>query len=128
MKTGLSGLSEVMANLNSQVQGIEGRTMTGLYSAGLLIQKESNKRAPKDTGNLRASSFVRPVDRAVLVGYTANYAAAVHEMTSPSSGIPRTSGSGKGTYWEVGEPKYLENAIRENMDAILDKIAARAKV
>lgn len=128
MKSKLSGLSEVINNLNTQVQNIEGRTMTGLYSAGLLIQKESNKRAPKDTGNLRESSFVRNVFNGVVIGYTAKYAAAVHEMPGKLKGEPRRSGSWKGTYWEVGEPKYLENAVRENTQAIIDRIVRRAKV
>lgn len=128
MKAKLSGLSEVMSNLNAQVNAIEGRTMTGLYSAGLFVQKESNRRAPKDTGNLRESSFVRNVFNGVVVGYTANYAAAVHEAPGTLKGEERKSGSKKGTYWEVGEPKFLENAVRENTQEIIDRIVRRAKV
>ena len=54
----VEGLERVLSNLNEEVRGIKFRTKKGMISAGFLIQRESQKRTPVDTSNLRASAFV----------------------------------------------------------------------
>lgn len=53
-----SGLEKVFNNLNKEINKIEGRTLEGLLYATFLIKRESLKRTPIKTGNLRGSCFV----------------------------------------------------------------------
>jgi len=80
----------------------------GLKRAGLLVQRESMKEVPVDTGNLRGSSFCRNVGGAgfsadVGVGYTASYAVFVHENMDAAHG-------------EAFNKKYAEEIARETMN------------
>jgi len=59
--TKIKGFDEVMHNLNTEIQKIEGRTMEGLIRAAATIRKDMDKTPPLipvDTGNMRASWFV----------------------------------------------------------------------
>lgn len=124
----VEGLDEVLKNLNREVAGIEDRGMDGLMAAGLYVQGEAQKLAPVDTGNLRASAYTRKAGEAVEIGFTAAYAIFVHEnLQQKLKGEPRRSGTKKGTYWESGEPKFLEKPLRET-DKILGIIQSYAKV
>ena len=103
-----------------------------LTQAAEWVKDESNDLAPVDTGNLKStaySSMVGPTE--VEVGYTAEYAAAVHEMVGQKlkgqpranfgktrSGVSFGGGSGKGTYWETGEPKFLEKTIKRTSEIL----------
>lgn len=55
----------------------------GLKRAGLLIQRESMKIVPVETGHLKAGAFTRAegkgMQTVVMVGYVADYAIYVHE-------------------------------------------------
>lgn len=133
----VEGLEAVLDNLNSQIAGIEDRTLAGLWDAGLQIQRlaQQELRASVVTGNLRASAYTRrsgqfvrlddnKLDRTqalpdpsgpvagdgVEIGFTAVYARVRHEDM------------------EGRAPKFLEAPILRNQKAILDIIAARAKV
>lgn len=137
----LKGLEEVASNLNKALNTIKGKTLKGLMKSANLIESKSNEKAPIDQGNLVGTSYA--VQTSILsaeVGYTAEYAAAVHEMPMKLKGQPRKDfgktragklfggGSGNGTYWEVGENKYLEKAVKENTDKIVKIILQEAKV
>lgn len=139
----MKGLDDVMENLAAATLDIEGKTMQGAYSAGLFIQRESQKRAPVDTGNLKGSAYTRrtPSGNSVEVGYTAAYAASVHEMVGQKlkgearadfgttrAGQGFGGGTGKGRYWDSGQPKFLQSAIQDNFDKILDIIRSKAKI
>lgn len=152
----IEGMDRVMKSLNKEIKGIVGKTRGGLLAAGFIIEKEAAKRAPKDTANLVASRYTmgagRPfkytdhskLDRSqkhimpasmpewqnsVQIGFTAAYALFVHENREQKlKGQPRTSGSGKGTYWETGEPGFLTNALREKQNEVVRQIIVRAKV
>lgn len=134
--SGLEGLQEVLSNLEKEVAKIEGRSMEGLFDAGLQIQRAAQQelRASVVTGNLRASAYTRKtgqfvrlddsqMDRSqsapdpsgaipdgVEVGFTANYAAKVHENMEGRS------------------PKFLEGPLRRNQQDIIKIIQRRAKV
>lgn len=106
------------------------KSIDALMQVGHFVKDESNALAPVDTGMLRNSAYVEMEDdRTVQVGYTAEYAAAVHEMTTQKlKGKPRADfgvtregvgfggGTGRGTYWETGEPKFLEKAIKKTSE------------
>lgn len=127
----LSGLDQVLTRMNLEINGIKERGFDGLLEAGLKIEAASNRRAPRDLGNLVGSSYARKAqDRSlsVEVGYTALYAAAVHEnLEMALKGQPRASG--RGVYWgPKGESKFLEKTVRENEKAIVDIVRKRASV
>ena len=115
----VTGLDNVLKNLNTEIRAIENRTGDGLLAAALFVQGESQEDTPQRKGVLVNSAF-SDVDRDNLVarvGYTAKYAPYVHEM--PSSFNYTKPGTG---------PKFLEKAIKNNIKTILDIIQRRAKV
>jgi len=57
----IKGVRNVMMRINSEIEQIKGRTMTGLIKAAALIHNETEHgavRVPVDLGNLRHSWFV----------------------------------------------------------------------
>lgn len=148
----LKGLDNVLKNLNKEVLGIRDRTRKGLRAVGLFIQDESMEMAPSDFGVLRKSAFSNvSVSGSMItarIGYTAKYAAAVHEFPMTLKGKPRAhfgktgtqsafgptqivafgGGSEKGTYWDNGENKFLEKPVKNNMKKIPEIIQKRAKI
>lgn len=140
----VKGLDTLLKNLNKEIQKIEGNTRKGLSKAGLFIKAEAQERAPVDYGVLRNSAFsqISPVTfkgyPVVTVGFTAKYAAWVHEMPMTLKGKPRAhfgktregasfgGGSGKGVYWQGGENKFLEKAVKWNVKEILNIIKTEA--
>lgn len=127
----LKGLDSVIKNLNKEISNIEGDIFDGLKAAGLFIEGEAVELAPAEFGVLRNSSFSQAERRTngsvVKVGFTAEYAAFVHEMPMKNKGKPR-GGVRKGAYWSNGENKFLEKAVKRNMNKILKIIAIRAKI
>lgn len=124
----LRGIETAVQKLQATFRATGEAIELGLYAGGLIIEKDSLRRTPKDTGHLRNSIYTNAVGkRKVEVGYTAEYAAAVHENLSPSHGIPR-GGNKRGTFWDVGEPKFLEKAAHEKeqeaLQAVQDAITA----
>jgi hypothetical protein len=131
MSGSVTGLDEILSNLNQQIAGIEGATMAGLYEAGLKIEAASNARAPSEYGNLRGSSYTRRDlggSLSVEIGYTAEYAAYVHEnLEMKLQGEHRPSGLG--VYWgPQGENKFLEKTLRLNEQNIVNIIRHHAHV
>lgn len=127
----LSGFDDVLNRINLEINGIKNRGFDGLLEAGLKIEAASNRRAPRDLGNLVGSSYARKAQDGSLsveVGYGASYAAAVHEnLEMKLKGEPRASG--RGVYWgPKGESKFLEKTVRENEKAIVEIVRKRASV
>jgi len=167
----ITGLENVVANLNREMSIIEGACLRGLVVAGLEIRRDAQKLTPVVTGNLRNSVYVaspaqveaganpdfkdgdKPGLAAQLaaehtasiasgvaacssatkpevhVRYSAYYAPWVHE--NPRAG--KTGGvspSGRkyreGTYSVVGQWKFLQSAIENNMAKLLSIIATFA--
>ena len=110
----VQGLDEVLKNLNREIKEIEGATLSGLWDAGLQIQRVSQSRTPVDTGNLKGSAYTRRTsDDGVEIGYTANYAIYVHENMEAAH--------------TNGQAKFLESALRDNQRNIIKIIERRAK-
>jgi hypothetical protein len=117
--TDMVGLDEVLRNLNREIKGLEDRTQVGLLKAGFFVEAEATKNAPLFTGNLRGSAYTRNVgimeggQGGVEVGFEAEYALWVHEIDND---------------YRNGEWKYLQRAIDENADIIIDIIREEASV
>lgn len=159
----ITGLAEASRELSRQIAAIEGRSREGLLQAGLFIEAEAVDMAPVDTGTLRGSAFTdvtapgaTPI--AVRVGFTAEYAAYVHEMERKSDVGPRQDRSTaatvgprreprgynfvgprkprrkggtarKHTPWAPGTgPKFLQRAVSENVAEILGIVARAATI
>lgn len=110
--------SDIMRNLSEALAQIENATGEGLEEAGLFVQAESQEIVPQDQGFLINTAFTRKTapDR-VVIGYTADYAAFVHEM--PETFNYSKPGTG---------PKYLEKAAKNNVRQIVDIVRRRAAV
>lgn len=127
----LKGLSEVNRNLNAKLKRVRGKSLEGLFDAGLIVQKAAQKKVPVEYGNLRASAYTRKSQgnpNSVVVGFEAEYAFKVHEDLEPTlKGKPRPSGLGD--YWgPSGEPRFLARAIDENLDTIVKVVKRKARV
>lgn len=93
------------------------RAAAGLKTAGLVLQHDSQRKVPVDTGNLKASAFTRSTgigwDAEVTVGYTAAYALFVHEAVGMKlKGQKRPT---KGKFWDPqgrAQAKFLEEPAR----------------
>jgi hypothetical protein len=162
--TRLTGMSEVMSGLQREIEQIEGVTHKGLLRAALLIRRHAQELTPVVTGNLRDSCYVwtswagvkaggqrtsatmatqqhaleyregRPV---VVVGYSAVYAASVHENpragktggVSPSGRQYQRTKTGRPT-WSTrpqGQWKFLEQAVQGNKNEIIRIIQQEAR-
>lgn len=94
-------------------RGVTAALITGQAYAGLLT--------PIDTSFLINSQFrsikVQSGRVLGLVGYTASYAAAVHDRKTKSSGVKRPNGNG--FFWDPsGEPQFLSKGFDDNRAAI----------
>ncbi len=128
----VTGIDQVLKNLNAAIEDIQGRTTAGILEAGLLVQARAMQRVPVEYGFLRASAFTQKINGLLItgsaeVGFHSAYALYVHEnLEQKLKGEPRKSGLG--VYWGPhGEPKFLESALRDSYDDILKIIAKRAR-
>jgi len=125
----LRGIDVVERNLNKEIRAIEGRTMKGLLEAAAFVRADMDKTPPLipvDTGDLRSSWFVVPSKmirfKAVMMGFSANYAVFVHEMLDEIYEKKinwKRKGSG---------PKFFEASLKRNTLKILAIIRKNAKI
>ena len=116
----------VTGNLRSSAYTISGGGVVSAGSGGSFKGKQASKANEQHQtgigeGTTRAQSTTQPYAE---VGFTALYAVFVHE--NPRAGkTAGTSPQGKPykRASEVGEWKFLENAIRDNYDEILRLVA-----
>ena len=155
-RTKVTGLQNVMKNLNREIAKLGKTTMAGLIKGGILIIRDTEKTAPLtpvDLGNLRASrymvtglgsnkepspqfkgddvgklksdhssvvgkSLAKTAGKSLVVlGFSANYAAAVEENKDPKKW--NRPGSGRA---------FLQSSINRNKAKILAVIATSAKI
>jgi hypothetical protein len=111
---------QVAAQLRRHLEAARKAAERALYEGGSIIMTEAKKRAPLDVGTLRNSGYVTLPKREgdevfVEVGFggaAKAYAVKQHEELS--------------YHHEVGEAKYLENAINAKEQEIRDRIARLA--
>lgn len=130
------GVDQVRRNMAEAFQKIAGpmteRTLTEVMIIG---GSGAALLTPVDTSNLINSQYRRIEAGANglqgRVGYTANYAAAVHGMRGKLKGQPRADfgstsegvafggGTGVGNYWDPdAEPEFLRKGFEQNLGAI----------
>lgn len=114
----LKGLAEAKKQTREELQLAREAVAGALYVAGNVVMTEAKRRAPLDTGVLRASGYVtlpeageKPKVEVGFGGAAAAYALVQHERTELKH--------------EVGEAKYLENAI--NATDVQGIIAAESR-
>lgn len=96
---------------------LERAVQAGLKEAGEALLKESNSRAPEDSGELKAAGFVAVDDLAVQVGYD-------HPKGYPYILRQHEDMDAKHS---VGGPKFLESAERETRADLADILARHIK-
>ena len=113
----ITGMDQVLANLNKEIRKIENRSKAGIMESLLVVKGDALPITPIKTGNLRGSNYVitfdTPKGPAGEIGYTANYAPFVHEIIKN---------------YTVGAWKFLERALKMNYAKILEIIRRRAHV
>ena len=108
----IKNLKEFIQKLEKASNRILSRAERGLVEAGQFLQGKSMEIVPVQTGYLRASAFTRKVSQGhVIVGYTALYAAYVHENPNAAHGqafnikhAERISRANQRLYFSEGEP------------------------
>lgn len=133
----VTGVKEVLLNMKFREKMLEDGMVRGLKKAGLHLQRESQKKAPVEFGNLKASAYTRAEGRgwktSVLVGYTAAYALHVHEAVGMVlRGQPRTpSPPHQGRYWDPqgqAQAKFLEEPAKTEIPKMRKIIVDEAKI
>lgn len=130
----IKGMEQFKKNLNRHRSDAARGFHVGLKKGGLLLQAESMKMVPVDTGNLKASAFTRASGTGfrtnVRVGYTAAYAVYVHEAPMKLQGQRRKGKQAKGAYWDPqgrASNKFLERPYREKRKEILNEVGSEMK-
>lgn len=76
MPTEITGLDEVVANLNEALKKIESGSLSGLVDAGIMVLDDTEMvipLTPVDTGNLRNSRFLVSSDGITHFGESASF-------------------------------------------------------
>ena len=132
----IKGMAQLRRNVRRQLTlAIPSHAERAMHIATSIIGGYATLMTPVDTSNLINSQYriVKNEGRRVVaaIGYTARYAAAVHEMSGKLKGQPRADfgvtragvafggGTGRGNYWDPsGEPQFLSKAGDENLAEI----------
>ena len=128
----VQGIARVRRNIAATMEDIAGRRT---HAAVFAILSQGGQVAgtltPVDTSNLVNSQYLPRINRAAgkttgTVGYTAEYAAAVHDAPGILAGLPRPGN--RGNYWDPGaEPRFLEKGfdiVRPQIPSILRRAYA----
>lgn len=115
------GLEQTRRNLKRLTDRISG-SMTEKALTEVLIIGEGYAASltPMDSGNLLQSMYreVKPVGKGfrARLGFTANYAAAVHAMPGTLKGQPRDPNDpSRGDFWDPdAEPEFLTKAFERD--------------
>jgi hypothetical protein len=119
IKAKMTGLKEAQQAIKAAKVSVQQATAAAMYVAGNVVMTEAKQRAPIDLGILRASGYVTlpkagssPVVEVGFGGAAEQYALIQHERTEFRH--------------EVGEAKYLENAINAtDIKGIIEEEIAR---
>jgi hypothetical protein len=141
----VTGVTVVRKNMAMFTKDLSVQFAIGLRKAGLLLQYISQKHyCPVHQGHLKASAFTRSTgsgfSMGVIVGYTAKYAAYVHEDLDKRHGrvfneyyakqIAEAHTSAQKRYYfnrgATQQAKFLEKPARENQKELLAVIMGQA--
>lgn len=90
---------------------VEAAVEVALARAGAVLLRRSNDKSPTLSGEMDETGFVEVEGMEAAVGYTSEFVRKQHEHT----------------YYrhpQGDEPKFLERALDENSEALLETIAA----
>lgn len=121
------------------------RTERALTGAASILEVASANITPIDTSTLINSQYMivdkGPKGWQARVGYTAEYAAALHRLKGKLKGKPRAhfgvtaegkqfgGGTGVGNYWDPnGEPHFLAVAGAEKRDLMFEVFVEEMKI
>jgi len=108
----VTGIAEVNAQLARLWEQDQAASVQALREEAETIMTDSKQRVPVDTGVLRASGFVQPVEDGVRLAYggaASDYAIYVHENLDANH--------------PVGEAKYLERPVLEALPGLAERVA-----
>lgn len=122
----IKGFDEVKKNLAKEIAKIKRDSMNGLKESAILVRFDMDKKSPLipiDTGNLRQSWFITPLDAqlALIMGFSANYAVFVHEMIGDAGKKINWNRPGSGA-------KFFEASLKRNTNNILKILAKNTKI
>ena len=102
--------------LENDINDIPNKTMKGIKKVMGIIYNESQLLVPVDTGRLKRSAEVREIKD----GYE-----LIYHAENPSNGYNYAPIQHENMYFKhkVGQAKYLEDAVKNNMDEIKQIIA-----
>jgi len=130
----LTGEAEILRKLEELIKEVPDRVgQAAKDEADLIMTVSKEEQVPVDEGILRASGYVLdPVVTAdtitVEMGYSAPYAAAVHEIPPPGESNPEGAPSGRHATHRHGKWKFLEDPANERAPKILENIVKRASL
>lgn len=111
------GGKQVLRNLEKYARKYPEATAEAVHEEALLLEAESIKEAPVDTGRMRASSFTKPPqdknNPVATVGYGTKYAIYVHEREELNH--------------TTGKAKFLIDPFRRLMRDYGNRLARRIK-
>ena len=119
----ITGMKTVLRNAAKANSLIGAALARGLKRGGLFLQRESQRIVPVDTSNLKNSAFTRNIGGEsfsggnrpdIIVGYTAEYAAYVHEDLDAAHKRGKVA-------------KFLERPARQKRKEILSIVVEEAK-
>jgi hypothetical protein len=128
----VKGLNTVNRKLNNLANEVfSDKAEMALYTAGNAGAGFATLMTPIDTSILVNSQFIQTGiegDRAFTkVGYSASYAAAVHDKKGTLKGKPRANGNG--SYWQPsGEPQFLTKGFEENQREVFNAFKQAMKL
>lgn len=123
MAVEVDGLDDLNRQLRKFAKESPRAVERGAFAGGLKIQAYAQENVPVEYGNLQGSAYTQRIPLGSEVGFSAESAIYVHEnMEQTLKGEPRPSGLGN--YWSPGGPKFLERAVNENGDEIVDIVEA----
>ncbi len=130
----IKGMAQVRKNLRQQLTfAIPSHAEKAMHVATSIIGGYATLMTPVDTSNLINSQYriVKNTGTKVIaaIGYTAKYAAAVHEKPGTLRGAGVMRPSGRGEFWNPsGEPMFLSKAGDENLAEIDNAIRRAMKI
>lgn len=128
----LKGLDQLKRRMNTVLtKTIPQKAEKGVFAAITTGGAIANTYAPSEYGFLRNSQYrkiqLSGSEYIGAVGYTAEYAAAVHEAKGKLKGQPRPSG--RGNYWDPdAKPKFLSSAFDDNREDIDNVVYEAMKI
>lgn len=116
----MGGGCKVTSRLDDFEQRTRRKAERAMTKMVITIQATAATYTPVDTSNLINSSFKSvsfgPTNVYGRIGYTAEYAAYVHNASGTLKGLPRPKRNGRsqGVFWGPGgEPKFLLKGAKE---------------